>query len=406
MIGAVLFFREPMRWERWLAAGIGLAGVLIVVAPKLSGSGGVYNLVMLASAPVFAASFLLTKGLTRHETHRRDRGLAGDQRDAVQPAAGAAALAVRRARLQWCGFALCGLLGSAGHYCLTRSFRAADISATQSVKFLDLVWATTMGWLVFADVPSQSTLIGGAVICAATLWIARRESRLRRRRSSTPESRETCRVAGGAERSVTPPARSFDLCFARHPDSGARPRPTPCRSSAFARRSLSLAGARRVRSRWDKVGDTGPAPRSTSTRTRCGAAATRSARRARVALVQPDRGARQRRRQALPARAPGADLELPERRLRGRRRHALCRRARHRPGLELQVRRAVAAVHGSAGADDPRDDRSACLPAAAGREDRSPRPPRPTKVPLPIGRSSGTPMEAVADHRSRSRRTA
>ena len=42
-------------------AGIGLTGVLIVVAPKLSGSGGVYHLVMLASAPVFAASFLITK---------------------------------------------------------------------------------------------------------------------------------------------------------------------------------------------------------------------------------------------------------------------------------------------------------------------------------------------------------
>ena len=68
MIGAYVFFKEPMRWERWLAAGIGFVGVLIVVGPKLSGSGGFYNLVMLASAPMFAASFLLTKGLTRYES--------------------------------------------------------------------------------------------------------------------------------------------------------------------------------------------------------------------------------------------------------------------------------------------------------------------------------------------------
>ena len=72
---------------------------------------------------------------------------------------------------------LCGVLGSAGHYCLTRSYAVADISATQSVKFLDLVWAALIGWLAFGDVPSRSTLIGGVVICAATLWIARRESR-------------------------------------------------------------------------------------------------------------------------------------------------------------------------------------------------------------------------------------
>ena len=73
--------------------------------------------------------------------------------------------------------ALCGLLGSLAHYCLTRSFRVADISATQSMKFLDLVWSALLGWALFADVPTQSTLIGGAVICAATIWVARRESR-------------------------------------------------------------------------------------------------------------------------------------------------------------------------------------------------------------------------------------
>ena len=74
-------------------------------------------------------------------------------------------------------FLLCGLLGSAGHYCLTRSFSVADISATQSVKFLDLVWASLVGWLAFSDQPSQSTLIGGLVICASTIWIAHREAR-------------------------------------------------------------------------------------------------------------------------------------------------------------------------------------------------------------------------------------
>jgi hypothetical protein len=31
--------------------------------------------------------------------------------------------------------------------------------------------------MIFADVPSSSTLIGGVVICAATIWIAGRESR-------------------------------------------------------------------------------------------------------------------------------------------------------------------------------------------------------------------------------------
>ena len=70
---------------------------------------------------------------------------------------------------------MCGVLGSTAHYCLTRSFGVADISATQSVKFLDLVWASIMGWLVFSDPLSQSTWLGGLLILASTVWIARRE---------------------------------------------------------------------------------------------------------------------------------------------------------------------------------------------------------------------------------------
>lgn len=178
MIGAALVFREPMRWERWLAAVVGFGGVLIVVAPKLTGAGGVYNLVMLASAPVFAASFLITKGLTRYE---RAAVIVVWQSITVALFSLPAALYFWQSPTpaQWLSFAVCGVLGSAGHYCLTRSFAVTDISATQSVKFLDLVWATALGWLVFSDTPSQSTLIGGVVICAATLWIARRESKAR-----------------------------------------------------------------------------------------------------------------------------------------------------------------------------------------------------------------------------------
>jgi drug/metabolite transporter (DMT)-like permease len=202
MIGAYVFFREAMRWERWAATAVGFSGVLIVVGPQLmgkcgaatllipprgaddvivglgalSGSGGGYHLVMLASAPIFAASFLLTKALTRYE---------GAGVILVWQALTVSLFSLPLALLhwqallplQWAQFALCGLLGSAGHYCLTRSFAAADISATQSAKFLDLIWSALLGWLVFTDAPSHFTLAGGALICAATIWVARRESR-------------------------------------------------------------------------------------------------------------------------------------------------------------------------------------------------------------------------------------
>jgi len=176
LVGAAIFLKEPMRWERWLATGLGFGGVLIVVGPQLSGSGGGWHLVMLASAPVFAASFLITKALTRYET---PEVIVFWQAVTVTLFSLPLALPgwVWPSAWQWLAFAVSGLLGSLGHYCLTRSYRIADISATQSVKFLDLVWASALGFVVFADVPTGSTLIGGAVICLATIWLARRESR-------------------------------------------------------------------------------------------------------------------------------------------------------------------------------------------------------------------------------------
>ena len=176
MIGAYLFLKEPMRWERWLATVLGFIGVIIVVAPRLSGSGGGYHLVMFASAPIFAASFLLTKALTRYES-------AGVivlwQALTVTLFSLPLAWPVWQApsTWQWIGFAVSGVLGTGGHYCLTRAYVAADISATQSLRFLDLIWSALLGWLIFADVPTSTTLAGGALICAATLWVAHRESR-------------------------------------------------------------------------------------------------------------------------------------------------------------------------------------------------------------------------------------
>lgn len=176
MLGAAWFLGEPMRRDRWIAAGIGFAGVLVVVLPKMSGAGGWYNLVMLASAPVFAASFLITKALTRYE---KPGVIVLWQALTVMVLSIPMAVPHWQAPTlaQWLGFACTGVLGSLGHYCLTRAFHAADISATQSLRFLDLVWASLLGWLVFGDVPSQSTWLGALVILCATVWIARRESR-------------------------------------------------------------------------------------------------------------------------------------------------------------------------------------------------------------------------------------
>jgi len=176
MLGAAWFLGERMRADRWVAALLGFGGVLIIVAPKLGGSDGLYALIMLASSPMFAASFLITKALTQ-----TDKPAVIVLWQALTVSLFALPLAIyfwqAPTLWQWAGFGLAGVLGSLGHYCMTQAFKATDISATQSLRFLDLIWSSLLGWLVFADLPSTYTVLGACVIAASTAWIARRESR-------------------------------------------------------------------------------------------------------------------------------------------------------------------------------------------------------------------------------------
>ena len=186
MIGAVIFLKEAMFWQRWAAAVLGFLGVLVVVWPGLTGgssNGGNWgSLLMLASSPLFAASFLITKALAR--------------RDAPTVIVAWQALTVTLFTLpaalldwhwptpwQWAIALLCGVLGSLGHWFLTHAYKLADISTAQPVKFLDMIWAAALGYIFLAEIPSTSTMLGAAVIFLSTTWIARVEAR---RARSTP----------------------------------------------------------------------------------------------------------------------------------------------------------------------------------------------------------------------------
>lgn len=178
MIGAVIVFRERMYWERWASALIGFAGVLIVVGPRMQSTGGYYDLLMLASAPLFAASALITKALTRR-----------DSMDVIilWQCITISLFSLPPAMLDWTWFGPMhwgmflgiAVLGNLAHYCTAQGLKAADATAGQTVKFLDLIWMTALGFLVFADLPTITTLVGGLVIFGATTWVARREARRR-----------------------------------------------------------------------------------------------------------------------------------------------------------------------------------------------------------------------------------
>lgn len=185
-LGAVLFLGERMTGARWAAVLVGFGGVLLVLKPGAgSGFAGISPgmLLMLASAPVFAGSYLLAKALAR-----RERSEVVVLWQHLWVVVLLAPLALPRwtppDTLQWVLFVACGFFGAGGHYCMLRAFRVADISAVQTVKFLELVWAAILGFLVFGSVPAGATVLGGAVILASTLLLARHESRAARPRGA------------------------------------------------------------------------------------------------------------------------------------------------------------------------------------------------------------------------------
>ena len=179
-LGAAMFLGERMSGARWAAVLIGFGGVVLVVKPwEVGGFAGISTgmLLMLASAPVFAGSFLVAKALMRYD---RSEVVVLWQHlwVSVLLVGFAAAYWANPSPAQWALLILCGFLGAGGHYCMVRAFRVADISAVQPVKFLELVWASFLGVLVFGTMPAGATVIGGVVILASTLLLARHESRV------------------------------------------------------------------------------------------------------------------------------------------------------------------------------------------------------------------------------------
>jgi drug/metabolite transporter (DMT)-like permease len=65
-----------------------------------------------------------------------------------------------------------GIYGGTGHFLLTRAFRLAPASTLSPFQYVQLVWATLLGWLVFGQLPDGLSMAGGLVIAASGVAIA------------------------------------------------------------------------------------------------------------------------------------------------------------------------------------------------------------------------------------------
>ncbi|MFN3578485.1 MAG: EamA family transporter, partial [Tabrizicola sp.] len=86
---------------------------------------------------------------------------------------------VSPAQLAW--LAAVAALATLGHYTMTRAFRAAPLAVTQPVTFLQILWATLLGTLVFAEPVDGLVILGGALIVGAVslnTWAEARKGRI------------------------------------------------------------------------------------------------------------------------------------------------------------------------------------------------------------------------------------
>jgi drug/metabolite transporter (DMT)-like permease len=80
---------------------------------------------------------------------------------------------------------LIGVLGGTGHYLLILAHRLAPASALAPFIYTQMIWTTTLGFVVFHDVPHRWTIIGGVIVIASGLYLLHREA-VRKAEPSAP----------------------------------------------------------------------------------------------------------------------------------------------------------------------------------------------------------------------------
>ncbi len=174
-MGAVLFLGEVLHARRIAAVVVSFLGTLIILRPGAV-SIELGALAQLAAAPLFACSFLIAKKLTETES---SASIVAYLSVFVTLALLPPALLVWRTptltELGW--LFVTAIFATAGHYTFTRAMQTVELTVLQPFSFLQLVWATLLGFYAFSEVPDIWTLSGGAIIIASVTYIAHREAR-------------------------------------------------------------------------------------------------------------------------------------------------------------------------------------------------------------------------------------
>jgi drug/metabolite transporter (DMT)-like permease len=182
---------EEVGSRRLMACIVGFVGTLFVVQPSFAEVG------WPALLPVFvAANFSVFMLVTRKIAKQTDpiglQTVSGVMAVALMlplvwigPKLNITALEmIRPGFAEWSLFLALGLLGSLAHLLMTWSLRYAPSATLAPMQYLEIPFATMIGFLVFDDLPDPLATVGIVITISAGLYIILREGAIQRRRQT------------------------------------------------------------------------------------------------------------------------------------------------------------------------------------------------------------------------------
>ena len=168
---------EYVGWRRWLAICVGFIGILIILNPG-NGIFSPYALVPLVGAILFALYGLLTRYVGQYDNSSASFFWTG--------VVGSIAMTIIGlnywdpvSKSDWSIMLLLSASGVVGHYLLIKCYEVAEASAVQPFAYLQLIWASMIGIIIFGEQITTNVLIGACIIVGAglfTLWRERKVS--------------------------------------------------------------------------------------------------------------------------------------------------------------------------------------------------------------------------------------
>ena len=165
---AVPLLGEQIAWQRWVAIGAGLAGVLIILQPG-SGVFSLASLLPLAAATMFAIYSLLTRLTTRDEPAFVALFWSGIIGAVLVTAIGLPNWEPMTGP-DWVWMTIYALLAVLGNWLLIRCYEVAEASSVQPFAYLQIVLVSLIGIVVYEEVLRTPVIIGGAIVVAAGLF--------------------------------------------------------------------------------------------------------------------------------------------------------------------------------------------------------------------------------------------